>query len=293
VGSTEHIVPRPMLINIARYLIHARESAAYKSLISSCQANLQDHGCCRLPAFITPEGIARLKAEALPSAEAVLGNQRGRKVNCYYTQAVTDLAPKHPVNVMFDRNFGVIRDDMLPPSSTLRAVYEDDQLKDFIADVLGLPFVYRSRDAYQGLTINVMTEGESLHWHFDCNSFAITLGIQEPAAGGELEFVPNIGRQNFEAIEATYYDLPKKLPSYNYKTQEGELIFFRGGESLHRVKPVEGSRMRLVAALQYHVTDDAFDRPDMTERIYGVPVSEHIGPKSREWAANAQSKSSL
>lgn len=34
-----------------------------------------------------------------------------------------------------------------------------------------------------------MAEGEELHWHFDCNAAAITLGIQEPAAGGELECV--------------------------------------------------------------------------------------------------------
>lgn len=48
---------------------------------------------------------------------------------------------------------------------------------------------------------------------------------------------------------------------------------------MHRVKPVVGSGCRLVAALQYHTNRDAFDTPEMTERIYGVSVAEHVGPK--------------
>ena len=50
---------------------------------------------------------------------------------------------------------------------------------------------------------------------------------------------------------------------------------------------VRGERVRLVAALQYHHTDDAFDPPEMTERIYGVPLSEHLGPKAPARVADA------
>jgi hypothetical protein len=60
----------------------------------------------------------------------------------------------------------------------------------------------------------------------------------------------------------------------------GMLVFFCGGESVHRVKPVSGRTPRLVAALQFHASDQAFDSPDMTERIYGVPVADHVGPKA-------------
>lgn len=51
------------------------------------------------------------------------------------------------------------------------------------------------------------------------------------------------------------------------------------GESLHRVRPVQGDQLRLVAALQFHTSDTAFDPPEMTQRIYGVPVRDHVGPK--------------
>jgi hypothetical protein len=60
----------------------------------------------------------------------------------------------------------------------------------------------------------------------------------------------------------------------------GTLTFFRGGASLHRVKPVHGSRLRLVAALQFHTSDDSFDPPAISQLIYGVQPADHLGPKS-------------
>ena len=140
---------------------------------------------------------------------------------------------------------------------------------------------------------------DELHWHFDCNACAITLGIQVPESGGELEYVPFIGRQNHDAIEqviATAADsqvhgapaggrgvlsspVASSPATYQHETGEGELIFFCGGETIHRVRPVHGDRQRLVAALQFHTSDDAFDPPAMTQRIYGVNPSEHLGPK--------------
>eukprot|EP00054_Salpingoeca_dolichothecata_P010703 m.59597 g.59597 ORF g.59597 m.59597 type:complete len:74 (-) comp19114_c0_seq6:34-255(-) len=58
--------------------------------------------------------------------------------------------------------------------------------------VLDEPELYHSNDPFQSLTINSMRQDEYLHWHFDNNDFAITLCLQEPEAGGALEFVPNI-----------------------------------------------------------------------------------------------------
>eukprot|EP00615_Pteridomonas_danica_P009355 CAMPEP_0114351654 /NCGR_PEP_ID=MMETSP0101-20121206/17368_1 /TAXON_ID=38822 ORGANISM="Pteridomonas danica, Strain PT" /NCGR_SAMPLE_ID=MMETSP0101 /ASSEMBLY_ACC=CAM_ASM_000211 /LENGTH=192 /DNA_ID=CAMNT_0001491683 /DNA_START=469 /DNA_END=1047 /DNA_ORIENTATION=+ len=180
-----------------------------------------------------------------------------------------------------------------------------------------------------------MGDNENLHWHFDCNACAITLGIQKPDQGGEFEFSPFIGRENYEAIQEIIHLSPSKhfqsdrndrqsdvlteseegkkesldsnkrqkmatsssrntsspthsqepttstpkAPLDEFTTNEGMLVFFCGGQSLHRVKSVHGSKLRMVAALQYHTSDDAFDPPDMTERIYGVNPKEHVGPK--------------
>jgi hypothetical protein len=271
-------------INFGKYPIDQPGSPAYASLLDRARTSLKEENCCRLPGFLTPEGIRAAQAECAEPAKRARSNQAGRAVNCYYGEPDATLSSSHPHNVMFDREFGVIRDDMIALDATLRSVYGNRSLMRFIADVLGLPRIYQSRDNYQALTVNVMHEGDSLHWHFDCNACAITLGVQEPEAGGNLEFLPNIGRHNHADIEAAMHERPDRLPSRAYRTEEGALIFFCGGESLHRVQPVRGERVRMVAALQYHDSDDAFDTPETTERIYGVPASEHVGPKAPAWA---------
>jgi hypothetical protein len=256
-------------------------------------------GCFRLPGFITHEGVDKIKAECLEviSDGGVIGNQVGRAVNCYYTEGDAKESESHPVNTFFDRRFGAIRDDKIGASDALRSIYDDEQVVTFVADVLDVPTLYQSRDSYQALTVNVMEDNDKLHWHFDCNACAITLGIQVPESGGELEYIPNIGRESYDEIEqvlAGQYrstktvheqsgdaaDPPDQISSYQYETGEGELVFFCGGASIHRVRAVKGDRLRLVAALQFHTSDDAFDPPDMTQRIYGVHPDDHIGPKT-------------
>lgn len=128
---------------------------------------------------------------------------------------------------------------------------------------------------------------EELHWHFDNNHSAITLGIQEPESGGELEYVKDIGRDNFEAIEDILKGREHKMKMGTYKVKEGALSFFRGGNSMHRVRPVVGNRLRLVAALQYHDTENAVDDAAKTERIYGIPQEDYMGAKKHIHFAKA------
>ena len=299
--------------NLTKYPIHLRGSDAYKSLVASARESLEKDGCCRLQNFILPAAVLRMQVECGSLVGAALGNQYGRSVNCWYSKGDSSLPQAHPLNVHFAREFGVIRDDMIGENDVVRQVYNNLHLIRFVADILGVPSLYQSRDSYQALTVNVMTNGEHLHWHFDCNECAVTLGIQEPEGGGELEFVPNIGRHNYESIAEIFEEdnarnraqhssttdcLTHLLPTrdfasgpltaspksgriqrHSYQTTAGTLIFFRGYNSLHRVCEVKGSTPRLVAALQFHTSADAFDSPETTRRIYGVPVSEHLAPK--------------
>ena len=345
------------LIDFGSYPIDDRESPGYDALVCAARTSLQAAGCFRLPGFVTPHGVGLIKRECLDIAasEDVIGNQVGRQVNVYYTEGSESKPDSHPVNTFFDRQFGAIRDDMIGGGgggggggeSALRTIYDDQRVVSFVADVMGVPKLFQSRDSYQALTVNVMKENDHLHWHFDCNACAVTLGIQVPESGGELEFVPNIGRESYDAIErvlagdyhrtqtagdgaiaavAAVADgnnamrggsagadgtttiaaadtagggatdggatddgssgggrvsslVSSLVSSYQYHTGEGELVFFCGGDSIHRVRDVKGDRLRLVAALQFHTSDDAFDPPDMTERIYGVPMAQHVGPK--------------
>jgi len=275
-----------LLLNYERYPIDKRGHAAYDVLLNNAKAALRTQGCFRLPNFVTPAGVEHAKRECLGAifdgqggnAKGILGNQVGRAVNCYYEAGDESLPVSHPQNTFFNRSFGVLRDDMIG-NGALRKIYDEQHLVNFVSDVLEAPRIFQSRDSYQALTVNVMKEGESLHWHFDCNACAVTLGIQVPERGGQLEFVPNIGRTNYDAITSVLEEEDTALESFEYDTGEGELVFFCGGESIHRVKAVEGGTLRLVAALQFHTSDGAYDSPEMTQRIYGVPEEEHLGPK--------------
>eukprot|EP00929_Paragymnodinium_shiwhaense_P002688 TRINITY_DN102990_c0_g1_i1.p1 TRINITY_DN102990_c0_g1~~TRINITY_DN102990_c0_g1_i1.p1 ORF type:complete len:318 (-),score=38.46 TRINITY_DN102990_c0_g1_i1:307-1260(-) len=277
------------VVDTARYPIDRRGSDDYRALVAAARASLTSEGCCRLPGFITRVGVEKMQAECQALQHGVRRNQNGRRVNVYYSETDATMPSTHPLNHEFDRHFGVIRDDMIAPNACVRSVYDDERVLGFAADVVGVRKLYQSRDAYQALTVNVMGDGENLHWHFDCNACAITLGIQQPHAGGELEYIPNIGRENYDEVEKTIAAREGETPANSkaYHTEEGALIFFRGGQSMHRVKPVLGERLRFVAALQLHTSDDAVDTPDMTERIYGVLQKEHLGPKKTVVAGEA------
>jgi hypothetical protein len=164
------------LIDLHQYPIDARDGPAYEALVQKSRASLESNGCLRLPGFVTKHGVDLIKRECLDiaSSEKVLGNQVGRKVNCYYTEGSVSKPDSHPLNTFFDRQFGVIRDDMLGGQSTLRSIYDDRQLVSFVADVMGVPKLFQSRDSYQALTVNMMGQGDRLHWHFDCNACAVT-----------------------------------------------------------------------------------------------------------------------
>ena len=266
------------------YPLHRREHPDYRQLLLQMRTQLEKLGYCQLPDFLSAKSLQRLQRQYRDLARHC-AKQHGREVNCYYSPANENRPPDHPQNTFFTREFGVIRTDMLPDGCLLQQIYDDRNLMIFIRDVLGIPALYQSRDAYQSLTINCMQAGEHLHWHFDCNDFAVTLAIQAPEEGGEFEFVRDIGRTNSEDISRVLADnhsnLPERLIPRQFAVTEGTLVIFKGGESLHRVLPVKGRRVRLVAALQYHSRDGARDDPRMTQRIYGIDPSLHCGSKEK------------
>lgn len=307
------------VINVDRYPIHQRESEAYADLVSDARRNLDTWGFFRLPGFLTEEGVTQAveECEHIIDKGGIVNNQVGWAVNCFYCPPDESLPSTHPVNILQPRKFGAIRDDMLPESAVVRQVYDSQALIAFVADVTGEPTLYQSRDRYQALTVNVVDKDGDLMWHFDNNDCVVTLGVQMPESGGQLEFVPNIGRGNIDGIQQVLTGqyspsgritggdeqvaldtLPgaqdkaegsnkslvepkdeETIVSYQYDTEAGTLVFFRGGNSLHRVRPMKGDTLRLVAALQFHSSDDAFDSPEQIERIYSIPVEEHQGPK--------------
>lgn len=58
-------------------------------------------------------------------------------------------------------------------------------------------------DPLSGINLHYAAEGQELGWHFDNSSFAITLLIQKPQAGGVFEYVKEV--RDADAGEINYH----------------------------------------------------------------------------------------
>ncbi|MDG2231169.1 MAG: 2OG-Fe(II) oxygenase, partial [Paracoccaceae bacterium] len=77
---------------------------------------------------------------------------------------------------------------------------------------------------------------------------------QSPKAGGRFEYVKDLRRaeqddMNYAGVEAVLDE--KAMPSY-LKVEPGNLVLFRGRNSMHRVTPTKGDRTRILVVFAYN-----------------------------------------
>lgn len=108
------------------------------------------------------------------------------------------------------------------------------------------------------VAVTIIADGEEHGRHFDGNDWVVSLLLQQPASGGEFEFVPMIR----SAEDENYGDVERLLQGevedrvVRVAQSAGMFSLFKGRHSIHRVKPVRGSRERLIALLSYDTGDD-------------------------------------
>ena len=129
----------------------------------------------------------------------------------------------------------------------------------FLAFVLGEEKLYNYADSLSSINLHYADQGQELGWHFDESSFAITLLLQSPAAGGCFEYIKNmrdadIGEMNYSGVAQV---LSGKRASQTLTAQAGTLIMFRGRNAIHRVTPVQGENYPYVSgiSLQLEIGD--------------------------------------
>ena len=116
----------------------------------------------------------------------------------------------------------------------------------------GLHYPYA--DSLSSINLHYASQGQELGWHFDNSSFAITLLIQSPKAGGQFEYVTNLrdsskGDMNYTGVAQV---LDGQIQTLKIAMSAGDLVLFRGRDSLHRVTPTQGNTTRMLAALAYN-----------------------------------------
>ncbi|CAN0598158.1 unnamed protein product, partial [Ectocarpus sp. 12 AP-2014] len=126
--------------------------------------------------------------------------------------------------------------------------------RNFIARVTGQAELHDYVDPLSSINVHYAERGQELGWHFDNSSFAITLMIQKSGAGSQFEYVKDlrdaeIGEMNYDGVGALLKG--RKKPEV-LAIEPGDLVLFRGRNSIHRVTPNESDITRILAVLAYN-----------------------------------------
>ena len=211
-----------------------------------CRQVLDAEGALVLEGFFTAEAVARVVADSSPREDEAF--YAASTHNVYLTPSDPDLAPDHAFNRQVVSSKGLIADDQIPADSPLRTVYDDAAFRDFLCAVLGIDAIHPYADDLSSINVHFASAGRELGWHFDNSSFAVTMLLQAPEAGGTFEYVAGVrdadaGEMAFDTVGAV---LDGDHPVETLAFAPGDLVLFRGRNAMHRVTPTEGSVTRLL-----------------------------------------------
>ena len=268
------------LIDLNRYPID-RPGPILSERIEAARSALRQDGCAALRGFLSPEGVAALAREA--DAAAPKAHRSFNRTNAYFTQDDDSLPASHPKRRFYDRSNAFIPADNFAKGGPLRQVYDAPGFDAFIQNCLEEEAFHRYADPLADAIVNLAEAGAGFPWHFDTNSFTVTLAIQNAEAGGAFEYAPGIrgGAQgeNFEAVSAVLDGASDRVKRLDL--QPGDLQLFRGRYSLHRVAPLAGSRPRYVAILSYVEQPDMVATPERAIQLYGRAAPIHYERANR------------
>ena len=234
---------------LIRFDLHPLADADWRR---ECREQLNQHGALVLRQFLQPDALQSIIAEG--NAQRHLAYHTLSKHNVYLMKKDEAFDADHPRNRDVISTKGCITDDVIAAESPLRQLYNDELFKSFLCDVLGETALYPYADPLSSINLHYAPDGQELGWHFDNSSFAITLLVQKPRAGGVFQYVKDLrdadaGEMNFEGVAAV---LDQRQPVDALAIEEGDLVLFRGRNSMHRVTPTEGDITRMLAVLAYN-----------------------------------------
>lgn len=267
------------LVDLTSYPVDDLTGEPAQTLVAELRRALTEDGVALLHGFVKPEVIAAMTEEAAElKAVAYLEDVWGSP---YLGLPDESFPAGHPRRQNELSKTWVAGYDLVPSDSLLRALYEWEPLKDFIAAIVGKETLHRFGDPLGALNVAIMDEGHTQGWHYDNTEFVVSLAIQSSDAGGLFECAPGIRTtddENYDEVAAVFRgDAPERLEIY--PMTPGTLMIFVGRNSVHRVTPVEGQVPRYVALLSYDERPDANSSELFKHIRYGR--SEPVEPRPR------------
>jgi len=234
---------------LIRFDLHPLADARWRR---DCREQLNQHGALVLRQFLQPAALQAIVAEG--EAQRHRAFHTVSKHNVYLMKPDAAYSADHPRNRDVKSTKGCITDDLIADESPLRQLYNDAQFQAFLCEVLGERALYPYADPLSSINLHYAPDGQELGWHFDNSSFAITLLVQKPRGGGLFQYVKDLrdaeaGEMNYDGVAEV---LDQRRPVEALKIDAGDLVLFRGRNSLHRVTPTEGDITRMLAVLAYN-----------------------------------------
>ncbi len=253
-------------VDLARYPIHERGSAAFAALLQTVKGDLAASGASMLDGFMRPASVAQTLAEVDPLASGAFVCRQPHNVFLVPDDPAYD--PDHPRNRQVRSEKAILADDEIPAASPLRDIYDSADFRAFLRAALVVDALFPFADNLGSVNVNFYGQGQELGWHFDNSVFTVTLMLRQAERGGLFEFAPDIRQEG----AAGFNPVRKILDGDNAAVRElkqdaGALVLFKGSRSLHRVTPAFGARLRTIAILSYAPVPD-YSLKEHTRRIF-------------------------
>jgi len=234
------------IINLDHFPLDSSEFRA------TCRQSLVDDGVLVLSNFLRPSVIASIRDDG--AANRHLAYYTADKHNIYIDDPDPAYAADHPRNREVSSSKGCITTDQIPPESALHTVYDSAEFRNFLCAVLEMAELHEYADPLSSINLHYASAGQELGWHYDNSAFAITLLIQRPEAGGVFEYVKDVRDADSGEMNYEYSDeiLNGEIEPKRLSMEPGDLVLFRGQNSMHRVTPVIGTRTRMLVVLAYN-----------------------------------------
>jgi hypothetical protein len=244
------------LVDLDRYPVTDVDSPEARDVIAVHAEQLHERGVGVLPGFVRPEAITAMVEES--DALADQSHHQDVQGTPYLELPSDDWPAGHPRVTWARSSVHTIGYDQFPTSSTMRQLYEWDDLLVFIGRILGREPLFRYADRIGALNLAVMVEGDELGWHYDQTDFVVSLAVQSSERGGDFE---NVAR--LRSADDDHYDEVARILRGDDRSrvvvepmEPGTLMLFEGRYSLHQVTPIEGERPRYVGLFGYDTKPD-------------------------------------
>lgn len=238
-----------------------------------CRDRLEASGALVLTGFFAAEAIEAICRESEGREDEAF--YAASSHNVYLTAPDDTLQPDHTFNRQVVSSKGLLADDQISSDSVLRSIYGDEGFRSFLCEVLGIEAIHPYADPLSSINVHFAAEGQELGWHFDNSSFAVTMLLRAPEAGGVFQYVPAVRdssspggstAEEFAWVEAV---LDGTVTVTELQFAAGDLVLFRGRDALHRVTPTEGSTTRMLVVLAFNDQPGVALSGSALETFYG------------------------